>query len=102
MHHPTDRMVHITAFVKTVVENWLELEIVQWIQPEGSIRQPSHHERTFYHGATSRYIPNENGQLILSKTNCGIKENATCGSGYKITKSQLALGQLIGRWLRRL
>ena len=25
MHHPTDRIVHTTAFVKPVVEHWLEL-----------------------------------------------------------------------------
>ena len=24
MHHPTDRIVHITAFVIPVVEHWLE------------------------------------------------------------------------------
>ena len=29
MHHPTDRIVHITAFVTPVVEHWLEQEIVQ-------------------------------------------------------------------------
>ena len=26
MHHPTDRIVHTTAFVKPVVEHWLEQE----------------------------------------------------------------------------
>ena len=25
MHHPTDRIAHTTAFVKPVVEQWLEL-----------------------------------------------------------------------------
>ena len=30
MHHPTDRMTHATAFVKSVVENWVEREIAQW------------------------------------------------------------------------
>ena len=28
MHHPTDRMVHTTAFVTPVVDHWLEREIV--------------------------------------------------------------------------
>ena len=29
MHHPTDRIAHITAFVTPVVEYWLEQEIVR-------------------------------------------------------------------------
>ena len=33
MHHPTDRITHITAFVKPVVEHWLEREIAQWVHP---------------------------------------------------------------------
>ena len=36
MHHPTDRITHITAFVTPVVEHWLEREIAQC----GSIRRP--------------------------------------------------------------
>ena len=35
MHHPTDRIVHTTAFVTPVVEHWLEREIAH----EGSIRR---------------------------------------------------------------
>ena len=31
MHHPTDRITHITAFVKPVVEYWIEQEIAQWV-----------------------------------------------------------------------
>ena len=27
MHHPTDRIIHITAFVTPVVEQWLERKI---------------------------------------------------------------------------
>ena len=30
MHHPTDRIIHTTAFVTPVVEHWLEQEIAQW------------------------------------------------------------------------
>ena len=45
MHHPLDRMTHTTAFV-TLVEHWLERDIAQWLHNEGSIRNPSHHERT--------------------------------------------------------
>ena len=33
MHHPTDRIVHTTAFVTAVVEHWLEREIAQWVHP---------------------------------------------------------------------
>ena len=29
MHHPKDRITHTTAFVKPVVEHWLEREIAQ-------------------------------------------------------------------------
>ena len=29
MHHPTDRIIHTTAFVTPVVEHWLEWEIAQ-------------------------------------------------------------------------
>ena len=40
MHHPTDRITHITAFVTPVVEHWLEWEITQWVHYGGSIRWP--------------------------------------------------------------
>ena len=35
-----DRITHTTAFVTPVVEHWLEREIVQWVNNEGSIRRP--------------------------------------------------------------
>ena len=41
MHHPTDRITHTTTFVTPVVEHWLEREIAELVQHEGSIR---HHE----------------------------------------------------------
>ena len=47
MHHPTDRMTHTTAFVKPVVEHWLEREIAQWVHPmKDRSYDPSHHEQT--------------------------------------------------------
>ena len=47
-HHPTDRIAHTTAFVRPVVEHWLEREIVQWVHPmKDRSDDPSHHERTF-------------------------------------------------------
>ena len=49
MPHPTDRIIHTTAFVIPVVEHWLERE------HEGSTRRPIG-ERS-YHGATSRPPP---------------------------------------------
>ena len=39
MHHPTDRIVHITAFVTPVVDHWLGQEIAQWVHHEGSIER---------------------------------------------------------------
>ena len=47
MHHPTDRIVHTTAFVTPVVKRWLEREIAQWVHPmKDRSDDPSHHERT--------------------------------------------------------
>ena len=40
MHHPTDRIIHTTAFVTPVVEHWLERDIAQCVHHEGSIRRP--------------------------------------------------------------
>ena len=37
------------------MEHWLEREIAQWVHPmEDRSDDPSHHERTLYHGAPSR------------------------------------------------
>ena len=47
MHHPKDRIIHTTAFVTPVVEQWLEWEIAQWVQPmKDWSDDPSRHERT--------------------------------------------------------
>ena len=47
MHHPTDRIIHTTAFVTPVVEHWLVREIAQWVHPMNDRSDdPSHHERT--------------------------------------------------------
>ena len=47
MHHPTDRIIHTTAFVTPVAEHWLEREIAQWVHPmKDQSDDPSHHERT--------------------------------------------------------
>ena len=47
MHHPTDRIIHTTAFVTPVVEHWLEREIAQWGHPmKDRSDDPPHHERT--------------------------------------------------------
>ena len=40
MHHPTDRITHTTAFVRPVVEHWLEREIARWVHHEESIGRP--------------------------------------------------------------
>ena len=46
MHHPTDRIAHTTAFVKSVVEHWLERDIAQWAHSmKDRSDDPSHHER---------------------------------------------------------
>ena len=49
MHHPTDRIIHTTAFVTPVVEHWLEREIAQWVHSmKDRSDDPSHNERTLY------------------------------------------------------
>ena len=46
MHHPTDRIIHTTAFVTLFVEHWLEQEIAQWIRPmKDRSDNTSHNER---------------------------------------------------------
>ena len=48
MHHPTDRIVHTTAFVTLVVEHCLEQEIAQWVHHmKHRSEDPSHHELMF-------------------------------------------------------
>ena len=58
MHHPKDRIAHITAFVTPVVEHWLEREIAQWVHHEGSNRRIM--SESSYHGATSRSLNTNN------------------------------------------
>ena len=49
MHRSTDRITHTTAFVKPVVEHWLEGEIAQWVHPmKDRSDNPPHHDRTLY------------------------------------------------------
>ena len=46
MRHPTDRIIHTTAFVTPIVEHWLEREIAQWVHPmKDRSDDPSHHEQ---------------------------------------------------------
>ena len=52
MHHPTDRIIHTTAFVTPVMEHWLEREIAQWVH---TTTHRTMSERS-YHGATSRSL----------------------------------------------
>ena len=39
MHHHTYMIAHTTAFVKPVVDHWLEREIAPWVHHEGTIRR---------------------------------------------------------------
>ena len=56
MHHPTDRIIHTTAFVTPVVEHWLEREIAQWVHPmKDRSDDPPHHERTLLCGNVYQY-----------------------------------------------
>ena len=40
MHHPTNRKVHATSFVKPVVEHWLEQEMTQYGVPNETDSTP--------------------------------------------------------------
>ena len=63
MHHPTDRIIHTTAFVKPVMEHWLEREIAQWVHPtKNRSDDPSHHERTL--------LPRSYISLLVNKMRC--------------------------------
>ena len=46
MYHPTDRLVHTTPTVISVMEHWLQREIVQWLT----------HTHTHTHTHTYIYI----------------------------------------------
>ena len=51
------RITHTTAFVKQVVDHWLEREIAQWVHPmKDRSDDPSHYERTLYLRATCRSL----------------------------------------------
>ena len=54
MHHPTDRIAHITAFVTPVVEHWLEREIAQWVH---HMKDQSTTHRTLSEHSTSELRP---------------------------------------------
>ena len=75
MHHPTDRIAHTTAFVKPVVEHWVEREIAQWVHPmKDWSDDPSHHKRMLYLWAMSRSrlitITTELGLIRQSPSSC--------------------------------
>ena len=50
---PTDRIAHLTTFVRPVVEHRLERYIAEWVHHEGSIIQPITPGAELSHGATS-------------------------------------------------
>ena len=39
MHHPTERITQTMAFVTHVVEQWMKIEIAEWVHDEGSIQR---------------------------------------------------------------
>ena len=73
MYHPTDRIAHTKAFVKPVMEHWLEQEIPQskaaFPLPPASMAQGarcSSMVRAFAHGAMGRQIdPSWDGPIEL-------------------------------------
>ena len=69
MHHPTDRIIHTTAFVTPVVEHWLEREIAQWVHPiKDRSDDPSHPERTLLSRSfkqVSTFLANKKKKISL-------------------------------------
>ena len=54
MHHPTDRISHITAIVSPVVEHEMARDVSQWVHHEELIQRPiAVHKRTL---CPRRYI----------------------------------------------
>ena len=41
MHHPSDRITHTMAFVRPVVEHWLQREIAQSVERQDTLRSVS-------------------------------------------------------------
>ena len=72
IHHPTDRIIHTTAFCTPITEHWLEREIAQWVHPmKDRSDDPSHHERTL--------LPRSYISLQLAfKVEIWIKESQFC------------------------
>ena len=66
MHHPTDRIIHTTAFVTPVVEHWMEREIAEWVNSmKDRSDDLSHHEQTFL--PRSSVIINKQNKLVMHK-----------------------------------
>ena len=55
MHHPTDRIIHTTAFVKPVVEHWLEHLLLKRVDHE-QLKVTSKPVRGFAHGMMGHRI----------------------------------------------
>ena len=75
MHHPTDRIVHNTTFVTSVVEHWMEREIAQWVHTmKDRSDDPSHHERTLLPRSSLGGVSENNVSHItgFSGTTCHI------------------------------
>ena len=67
MHHPTDRIIHTTAFVTPVMEHWLEREIAQSFNPR-RIDPTTHRtmsERSYQHIKDSS-LPEVASEFLLT------------------------------------
>ena len=62
MHHPTDRIIHTTAFVTPVVEHWLEREILS-----GKHATTSETELSYISSAQTLDLTSKNQQQALFK-----------------------------------
>ena len=100
MHHPTDTIIHTTAFVTTVVEHWLEREIAQWVHPmKDRSDEPSHHERTLL---PRSYISLHSCSKIAAKRNShtfveDFKETITVEMKYNRLEMQMDFFVIEGR-----
>ena len=73
MHHPTDRIIHTSAFVTPVMEHWLERETAEWVHPmKDRSDDPSHHEQTLLPWNYISLKQNKNMSIILPAIDYGI------------------------------
>ena len=45
MHHPTDMIVYVTAYIPQFVDHWMEQEVAQWVHQAEWFDDPPRRDR---------------------------------------------------------